>query len=43
MKLKKKDIFFQTLENMADTIVQAADYFAQHVANLQDVVLLPTK
>ncbi|GIO33598.1 MULTISPECIES: DUF47 domain-containing protein [Paenibacillus] len=39
MKLKKKDIFFQTLENMADTIVQAADYFAQHVANLQDVVL----
>lgn len=39
MKLKKKDIFFQTLENMADTIVQAADYFAQHVANLQDVLL----
>ncbi|MDR0266629.1 DUF47 family protein [Paenibacillus sp.] len=38
MKLKKKDIFFQTLENMADTIVQAADYFAQHVANLQDVL-----
>ncbi|GIP30382.1 hypothetical protein J23TS9_55120 [Paenibacillus sp. J23TS9] len=39
MKLKKKDIFFQTLENMADTIVQAADYFAQHVNNLQDVLL----
>ncbi|WP_106768867.1 DUF47 domain-containing protein [Paenibacillus faecalis] len=37
MKFKKKDIFFQTLENMADTIVQAADYFAQHVSNLQDV------
>lgn len=39
MKLKKKDIFFETLENMADTIVQAADYFAQNVADLQDVTL----
>lgn len=39
MRLKKKDIFFQTLENMADTIVQAADYFAQHVDNLQDVLV----
>ncbi|MGV2805826.1 DUF47 family protein, partial [Clostridium perfringens] len=38
MKLKKKDIFFQTLENMADTVVQAADYFSQHVSNLQDVL-----
>lgn len=37
MKLKKKDIFFQTLENMADTIVHAADYFSQHVSNLQNV------
>lgn len=34
---KKKDIFFETLENMADTIVQAADYFAQQVSNLQDI------
>lgn len=40
MKLKKKkDIFFETLENMADTVVQAADYFSQHVSNLQDVTL----
>ncbi|MFB5676457.1 DUF47 domain-containing protein [Paenibacillus terreus] len=39
MKLKKKDIFFETLENMADTIVQAADYFAQNISNLQDVTL----
>jgi len=38
MKLKKKDIFFQTLENMADTVVQAADYFSQHVSNLEDVL-----
>ncbi|MFB5269903.1 DUF47 domain-containing protein [Paenibacillus enshidis] len=39
MKLKKKDIFFETLENMADTIVQAADYFAQNISDLQDVTL----
>ena len=40
MKIKKKkDIFFETLENMADTVVQAADYFSQHVSNLQDVTL----
>ncbi|MDO7907556.1 DUF47 family protein [Paenibacillus sp. JX-17] len=39
MKLKKKDIFFQTLENMADTVVQAADYFATHVSNLQDITV----
>ncbi|MEK3731932.1 MULTISPECIES: DUF47 domain-containing protein [Paenibacillus] len=38
MRLKKKDIFFQTLENMADTIVQAADYFSQHVTKLDDVL-----
>lgn len=37
MRAKKKDIFFQTLENMAETIVQAADYFAKHVSNLKDV------
>ncbi|PYE47591.1 hypothetical protein DFQ00_11240 [Paenibacillus barcinonensis] len=39
IKKKKKDIFFETLENMADTVVQAADYFSQHVSNLQDVTL----
>jgi hypothetical protein len=38
MKLRKKDIFFETLENMADTIVQAADYFAQNISTLQDNV-----
>lgn len=37
MRVKKKDIFFQTLENMADTIVQAADYFAQQVSDFSDV------
>lgn len=37
MRAKKKDIFFQTLENMADTIVQAADYFAQQVSDFSDV------
>ncbi|MEC0093441.1 hypothetical protein PMSD_25035 [Paenibacillus macquariensis subsp. defensor] len=34
---KKKDIFFETMENMADTIVQAADYFAQNVSKYEDV------
>ncbi|WP_025693146.1 DUF47 domain-containing protein [Paenibacillus zanthoxyli] len=37
MRLRKKDIFFETLENMADTIVQAADYFAQHLSDLSDL------
>ncbi|GIP60569.1 DUF47 family protein [Paenibacillus woosongensis] len=37
MRAKKKDIFFQTLENMADTIVHSADYFAQQVSELKDV------
>ncbi|MNI17048.1 putative pit accessory protein [compost metagenome] len=37
MRAKKKDIFFQTLENMADAIVHAADYFAQQVAEFKDV------
>ncbi|MFD1886741.1 DUF47 domain-containing protein [Paenibacillus wenxiniae] len=37
MRIKKKDIFFETLENMADTIVQAADYFAEQIASLQDI------
>ncbi|GGF96628.1 hypothetical protein GCM10010912_46780 [Paenibacillus albidus] len=38
MRLRKKDIFFETLENMADTIVQAADYFAQNITDLQNKV-----
>ncbi|MBM6994113.1 DUF47 domain-containing protein [Paenibacillus sp. DXFW5] len=37
MRVKKKDIFFQTLEDMADTIVHSADYFAQQVAEFKDV------
>lgn len=37
VRTKKKDIFFQTLENMADTIVTAADYFAQQVADFKHV------
>ncbi|WP_017814545.1 MULTISPECIES: DUF47 domain-containing protein [Paenibacillus] len=37
MRIKKKDIFFETLENMADSLVQAADYFAEQVASLQDI------
>lgn len=37
MRVKKKDIFFQTLENMADAVVQAADYFAEQVSNFNDV------
>lgn len=39
MRLKKKDIFFETMENMADTIVQAADYFAKNVSNYENVDL----
>lgn len=35
---KKKDIFFETLENMANTVVQAADYFAQNSSNLSNMV-----
>jgi len=34
---KKKDIFFSTFEEMADTIVEAVEYFHKHVQNLQDV------
>ncbi|ANS73189.1 hypothetical protein AWM70_00145 [Paenibacillus yonginensis] len=37
MRVKKKDIFFQTLENMADTIVQAADYFTAHVSDFDNI------
>ncbi|MFD0589958.1 DUF47 domain-containing protein [Paenibacillus sp. GCM10027627] len=34
---KKKDIFFKSLEEMADTIVEAAEYFSKGVSNLSDV------
>lgn len=34
---KKKDIFFSTFEEMADTIVEAAEYFAKGVTDLSDV------
>ncbi|EFM10734.1 Putative phosphate transport regulator [Paenibacillus curdlanolyticus YK9] len=37
MFFNKKDIFFKTLEEMADTLVVAVEYFGQHVTNLQDV------
>ncbi|EXX85715.1 hypothetical protein BG53_07835 [Paenibacillus darwinianus] len=34
---KKKDIFFKTFEEMADTIVEAVEYFHDHVPNLKDL------
>jgi len=34
---KKKDIFFRTLEEMADTLVVAVEYFGENVSKLQDV------
>ncbi|UHA74718.1 DUF47 domain-containing protein [Paenibacillus sp. 481] len=34
---KKQDVFFETLQNMADTLVQASETFAQGVENLSDV------
>lgn len=37
MFTKKKSIFFQTFEDMADTIVEAVEYFHKHVPNLQDL------
>jgi len=36
-KKPKKDIFFSTFEEMADTIVEAAEYFAKGVTDLSDV------
>ncbi|HIW31727.1 MAG TPA: DUF47 family protein, partial [Candidatus Paenibacillus intestinavium] len=36
-KKPKKDIFFRTFEEMADTIVEAAEYFAKGVTDLSDV------
>lgn len=43
MRFKKKDIFFETMENMADKIVQAADYFAQNVSKYEDVNLFASE
>ncbi|GFN33263.1 DUF47 domain-containing protein [Paenibacillus xylaniclasticus] len=37
MLFKKKDIFFKTLEEMADTLVVAVEYFGANVVNLKDV------
>lgn len=37
MLFKKKDIFFKTLEDMADTLVEAVEYFAKGVSDLSDV------
>lgn len=34
---KKKDIFYKTLEDMADTIVEATEYFANGLSDLSDV------
>lgn len=37
MLFKKKNIFFKTLEDMADTLVEAVEYFANGVSDLSDV------
>ncbi|MBB3111946.1 hypothetical protein FHS18_004014 [Paenibacillus phyllosphaerae] len=34
---KKKDVFFTTLEAMADVLLEAVEYFAKHVSNIKDV------
>ncbi|MGZ9586530.1 DUF47 domain-containing protein [Paenibacillus marinisediminis] len=34
---KKRDVFFETLQNMADTLVTASETFAKGVENLSDV------
>ncbi|AGA56877.1 phosphate transport regulator related to PhoU [Thermobacillus composti KWC4] len=34
---RKKSIFFQTFEEMADTIVEAVEYFHKHVPQLTDL------
>ncbi|MGO4109624.1 DUF47 domain-containing protein [Paenibacillus sp. YAF4_2] len=36
---KKKDIFFKTFEEMADTLVDAIEYFSSGVSDLSDVTL----
>lgn len=40
---KKKDIFFKTLEDMADILVEATEYFAKGVADLTDVTAFAKK
>jgi len=37
MIFKKKDIFYKTLEEMADTLVVAVEYFSANVVRLTDV------
>ncbi|MFC4102176.1 DUF47 domain-containing protein [Paenibacillus xanthanilyticus] len=34
---KKKDVFFITLEAMADVMLEAVEYFAKNVSNIKDV------
>ncbi|MCA0757868.1 DUF47 family protein [Paenibacillus sp. N4] len=36
---KKKDIFFKTFEEMADTIVEAVEYFGKGLTDLSDVTV----
>ncbi|GGG02786.1 hypothetical protein GCM10010916_19850 [Paenibacillus abyssi] len=35
--MKKKNIFFKTLEEMADTIVEGVEYFSYNVSEIKDV------
>ena len=37
MFTKKKSVFFQTFEDMAETIVEAVEYFHKNVPNLKDL------
>ncbi|WP_028558850.1 DUF47 domain-containing protein [Paenibacillus pinihumi] len=37
--MKKKNIFFKTLEDMSDTIVEAVEYFSANVADLKDITV----
>jgi hypothetical protein len=34
---RRKDIFLKTLEEMADTVIEATEYFARNISNLSDV------
>lgn len=34
---RKKDIFLKTLEEMADTVIEAMEFFAQNITDLSDV------
>ncbi|MUT65645.1 DUF47 domain-containing protein [Paenibacillus sp. NEAU-GSW1] len=40
---KKKDIFFKTFEEMADTLVEAVQYFSNGVSDLSDVTAFAKK